>query len=46
MPLTAVELEYERRIKAMSPKEKVSRCAAMLAWTRQQIARESVNRTV
>ena len=36
---TAVELEYERRWKAISPAEKISRSAAMLAWTRQQIAR-------
>jgi hypothetical protein len=36
---TEVELEYERRWKAMSPAEKISRSAAMFAWTRQQIAR-------
>ena len=36
---TEVELEYERRWKAMSPAERFSRSAAMLAWTRQQIAR-------
>lgn len=34
-----IELEYERRWKAMSPAEKVSRSAAMFAWTRQQMAR-------
>lgn len=39
MPATEVELEYERRIKAMSPAEKISRSAAMLAWTREQMAR-------
>lgn len=39
MPATEVDLEYERRIKAMSPAEKVSRSAAMLAWTREQMAR-------
>ena len=37
---TEVELEYERRWKAMSPAEKVSRSAAMFAWTRQQMARQ------
>ncbi len=36
---TEVELEYERRWKAMSPAEKISRSAAMFAWTRQQISR-------
>lgn len=39
MPATEVDLEYERRIKAMSPAEKISRSAAMLAWTREQMAR-------
>jgi len=38
MPPTAVDIEYQRRIDAMSIKEKVERSAAMLAWTRQQIA--------
>jgi uncharacterized Fe-S cluster-containing radical SAM superfamily protein len=33
-----IELEYERRWKAMSPAEKVARSSAMLAWTRQQMA--------
>jgi hypothetical protein len=33
-----IELEYERRLQAMSPAEKVARSAAMLAWTRQQMA--------
>jgi len=36
---TEVDLEYERRWKAMTDAEKVSRCAAMFAWTRQQMAR-------
>ncbi len=35
---TDVELEYWRRIAAMTPAEKIARCAAMLAWTREQIA--------
>ena len=33
-----IEIEYERRWKAMSPAEKVARSSAMLAWTRQQMA--------
>ncbi len=36
---TEIDLEYERRWKAMSYAEKVSRSAAMFAWTRQQMAR-------
>jgi hypothetical protein len=39
MTATEVELEYERRCRAMSPAEKISRSAAMFAWTRQQMAR-------
>ena len=39
MTATEVELEYERRWKAMSHAEKVARSAAMFAWTRQQMAR-------
>lgn len=34
-----IDIEYERRCKAMSPAEKVSRSAAMFAWTCQQMAR-------
>ena len=37
--MSEIELEYERRWKAMSPAERVARSAAMLAWTRQQMAR-------
>jgi hypothetical protein len=33
-----IELEYERRWQAMCPAEKVARSAAMLAWTREQMA--------
>ena len=45
MTVTAseIDLEYERRWKAMSPAEKVSRSAAMFAWTRQQMARRLRN---
>ena len=39
MEKSEIELEYERRWKAMSPAEKISRSAAMFAWTRQQMAR-------
>ena len=38
MEQSEIELEYERRWKAMSPAEKVARSSAMLAWTRQQMA--------
>ena len=38
MEQSEIELEYERRWKAMSPAEKVARSAAMFAWTRQQMA--------
>lgn len=38
MESSEVEQEYQRRWKAMSPVEKVSRSAAMFAWTRQQMA--------
>lgn len=37
--VSEVELEYERRLRAMSPAEKMARSAAMFAWTRQQMAR-------
>ena len=37
MKMSDVDQEYERRIQAMTPMERVARCAAMLAWTRQQI---------
>ena len=39
MTAKEVDLEYERRWKAMSHAEKVARTAAMFAWTRQQMAR-------
>ncbi len=38
MQATEIDIEYQRRIDAMSIAEKVERSAAMLAWTRQQIA--------
>ena len=36
--VSEIEEEYQRRVAAMSIKEKMSRSAAMLAWTRQQMA--------
>ncbi len=38
MSATEIDIEYQRRVDAMSIQEKVERSAAMLAWTRQQIA--------
>jgi hypothetical protein len=38
MQTTEIDVEYQRRVDAMSIKEKIERSAAMLAWTRQQIA--------
>jgi len=35
-----VELEYDRRVKAMSLAERVARSAATFAWTREQMARQ------
>ncbi len=40
MSVTDVELEYRKRIDVMSSAEKMARCAAMFAWTRQQMARQ------
>ena len=38
MTTTAIDAEYRRRIAAMTPKERLARTAAMLAWTRRQMA--------
>ena len=38
MEESEIELEYERRWKAMSPAETLARSAAMFAWTRQQMS--------
>jgi hypothetical protein len=35
---TDIDIAYFGRIKTMTPAERLSRCAAMLDWTRQQIA--------
>ena len=37
--MSEVEQEYERRLRGMSPAERMARSAAMFAWTRQQMAR-------
>ncbi|MGI9470759.1 MAG: hypothetical protein ACR2NZ_04450 [Rubripirellula sp.] len=36
----AIEREYQSRLDAMSPAERVSRSAAMLTWTCEQLARQ------
>ena len=38
MQPTEIDIEYQRRVYAMSIQEKIERTTAMLAWTRQQIA--------
>jgi hypothetical protein len=38
MESTEIDIEYQRRVDAMSIREKIERTAAMLAWTRQQMA--------
>lgn len=40
MVLSEIEIEYQKRIREMTPAEKMSRTSAMLAWTRQQIAKQ------
>ena len=40
MAASEVELEYDRRVKAMSLAERVAGSAAMFAWTREQMARQ------
>lgn len=40
MAASEVELEYDRRVKAMSLAERVARSAATFAWTREQMARQ------
>ncbi len=35
-----IELEYQKRIDAMTPAERVARSAAMFEWTREQLARQ------
>ena len=38
-----IDDEYRNRIDAMTPAQRVSRSAAMLVWTRNQIARQIVS---
>lgn len=35
-----VEQQYTSRMDALSPKERIARCAAMLKWTRDLLARQ------
>lgn len=35
-----IEKEYQRRIRVMSPKEKMARSVAITAWSRQTMARK------
>jgi hypothetical protein len=37
-----VELKYQDRIEAMTPKQRVARAAAMFQWARETIARQIV----
>ncbi len=39
---SSVEAEYQKRIDAMTPAERVARSAAMFQWTREQLARQIV----
>lgn len=40
--LSIVEREYQARMDALSPRERMERCAAMLKWTRDMLARRVV----
>lgn len=37
-----IEVEYQRRIRSMTPKDRVARSTAMLKWTREALARTVV----
>ena len=37
-----VEQQYNSRMDALSPQERIARCAAMLKWTRDLLARQVV----
>ena len=39
MPLS-VEQQYNSRMDALSPQDRIARCAAMLKWTRDLLARQ------
>lgn len=40
---STVEQQYQSRMDSLSPKERVARCAAMLKWTRDLLARQVVD---
>lgn len=37
-----IEAEYQSRMAALSPKDKIARSMAMLRWTRERLARQVV----
>jgi len=37
-----IELKYQERIDAMTPKERVARAASLFQWTRETIARQII----
>jgi hypothetical protein len=41
-PESAIELEYQERIDAMTPKERIARAASLFQWTRETIARQII----
>jgi hypothetical protein len=38
-----VEQQYQARMDSLLPKERVARCAAMLKWTRDVLARQVID---
>lgn len=38
----SVELKYQERIDAMTPKERVARASSLFQWTRQTLARQLI----
>lgn len=38
-----VEQQYQSRMDSLSPKDRVARCAAMLKWTRELLARQVID---
>ena len=41
-PVRLIEAEYQARMAALSPKEKIARSMAMLKWTRDRLARQVI----
>ena len=37
-----IELKYQERIDAMTPKERIARAASLFQWTRETIARQII----